>query len=416
MASSGKIIFLTCLTLLFVNCSTPHKNHTLSFLKGEETIDANLPVVEGIKTINDVQSVGFEWQPVSVPSLIDGFAIYRMQKDQTYRRVGMVKNPLATHYYDEGLTPQTQYYYKIATIGKNGGVSNMSQAISVNTSYINPVESVFASQEGPKEVKIFWSPHPNPSISRYIIQREGPDGKFSNIGVVKNRLYVEYFDKNLPDGQEHRYRVIAESFEGAKSLPSVVVVGRTKAAPRDLSNVQASTDLTRKIKLTWSPSEQSDVVDYRIYAADHADGKFKNIAETKNTNYTDLVDLDGVQRFYKIVAVDKYGLEGAMPAGAISGMTLPRPTTPVITKGTIEDGRAIIQWQSIQDGRVKDYAVYRFDGNSNSQPLRFGNILNTQFIDKNMVSGRKYRYQVVSVDADGLESRPSKEVELRLDR
>ncbi|WP_104629192.1 fibronectin type III domain-containing protein [Helicobacter bizzozeronii] len=412
-----KAVFVACLAVLLVSCAPTRKNSVLSFFgKKEETLNPNLPVVQGIKTIDDVQSVGFEWQPVSNPGLIDGFVLYRMQADQSFKRVAIVRNPLATHYYDDGLTPQTQYYYQIATIGKNGGISRASETISVRTSFINPVESVFASHVEPKEIKVFWSPHPNPSIDKYIIQREGSDGKFSNIGVVKNRLYVEYFDKDLPDGSTYRYRVIAESFEGAKSLPSAVVTGRTKEPPVGVTGVQASNNLTRKIQLTWTSSNQKDVVSYRIYAANRMDERFKNIAETNDTSYLDNVDADGVQRFYKVVAVDKYNLESMMPATAVQGMTLPRPATPIITKGTIEDGQAIIEWQPIQDGRVKGYAVYRFDGNSSSKPLRFGDLSKTRFVDNNMVSGQKYRYQVVSVDGAGLESNPSKEVELRLDR
>ncbi|WP_197271704.1 fibronectin type III domain-containing protein [Helicobacter heilmannii] len=409
-------VFLICLGLIFSSCAHPRKNDTLSFSQQQEATNANLPVVQGIRTINDVESVGFEWQAIDKPWLIEGFAIYRMQKDQTYRRVATIKNPLATHYYDDGLTPQTDYTYEIATIGKNGGISQMSAAIPVHTSYINPVEKVFASQASPQEIKIFWSPHPNPSIARYIVQRENADGKFSNIGVVKNRLYVEYFDKNLPNGVKQRYRVIAENFDGAKSLPSAVVEGQTKPLPLPLTNLQASTNLTRKVEISWTPSNQSDVVAYRVYATNHIDGHFKSIAETKVPHYTDEVDMDGAQRFYKVVAVDSGGLEGAMPAEATRGMTLPRPATPIITKGTIEDGQAIIEWQGVSDGRVKSYAVYRFDGNSNSSPLRFGNLTTTQFIDKHMENGQKYRYQVVSIDSAGLESRPSKEVELRLDR
>ncbi|WP_104750879.1 fibronectin type III domain-containing protein [Helicobacter salomonis] len=418
MGVCRKIIFWSVSALLLASCTPSKKNNSLSFAnhaRGEST-NASLPVVKGIKTINDVQSVGFEWQPIEHPELIEGFIIYRMQADRTFKRVGVVRSAFATHYYDDGLTPQTQYYYKIATLGKNGEVSAMSETISVNTSFINPVENVFASITSPKEIKIFWTPHPNPSIAKYIVQREDNQGKFVNIGVVKNRLFVEYFDKKLGDGQTYRYRVIAENFDGAKSLPSAVVVGKTKNPPPAISGVQASADLTRKINLTWQPSSQKDIVAYKVYAANDPDGKYKEIAQVRDTNYTDNVDLDGVDRYYKVVALDKDGIQGELPQGAIKGTTLPRPPTPLISKGTIEDGQAIIVWGAIQDPRVKSYAIYRFEDNARSKPLRYGEILGTQFVDKNMENGRKYRYQVVSVDKDGLESRPSKEVELRLDR
>ncbi|MFC3846931.1 fibronectin type III domain-containing protein [Helicobacter baculiformis] len=417
MGVCKKIIFLGVSALLLASCASSRKNNTLSFADHQEDrTNASLPVVQGIKTINDVQSVGFEWQPIAHPERIEGFVIYRMQADRSFRRIGVVHSPFATHYYDDGLTPQRQYYYQIATMGKDGGISTMSKTISVRTSFINPVENVFASMTSPREIKIFWTPHPNPSIAKYIIQREDDQGKFANIGVVKNRLFVEYFDKKLGDGQAYRYRVIAENFEGAKSLPSAVVVGKTKNPPSMVSDVQASADLTRKIALKWQPSTQRDIVGYKVYASDTLDGKYKEIAQVRDTRYTDNVDTDGVDRFYKVVALDKDGIEGELPQGAIKGATLPRPPTPIITKGTIEDGRAIIAWEAIKDARVKNYAIYRFENNARSKPLRYGAILGTQFVDKNMENGRKYRYQVVSVDSEGLESRPSKEVELRLDR
>ena len=59
--------------------------------------------------------------------------------------------------------------------------------------------------------------------------------------------------------------------------------------------------------------------------------------------------------------------------------------------------------------------MYRFEDTSKT-PLRFGNITKNQFVDKDMKVGVAYRYQVVSVDKDGLESHPSKEVRLFLER
>lgn len=57
-------VFSICLGLILSNCAHPRKNNTLSFNQQQETMNANLPVVQGIRTINDVESVGFEWQPV----------------------------------------------------------------------------------------------------------------------------------------------------------------------------------------------------------------------------------------------------------------------------------------------------------------------------------------------------------------
>lgn len=400
---------------LLAGCASM-QNNVLSLFGRDDKLDASLPIVKDVKTINDVRSVGFEWEKINDTSLIEGFVLYRVEKDGSAKKIATIRNPLATHYYDNGLLPQTKYAYQVSTLGKNGSVSPRSPIVHIKTSFIDPVESVFASDNYAKEVKIIWSPHPNPSISKYIIQRQDSKGVFLNIGVVKNRLYVEYFDKNLEDGKDYKYRVIAESFEGAKSLPGPIAVGRTKSQPPAISGLSASSDLPREIRLKWDKSPQEDVSKYKIYAANSLKDHFKVIGETKNTEYVDKVDSDGLERFYKVIPIDNANIEGELPLGAVKGSTLVPPPTPVIIKGVIQNAQAIIQWQKVNDTRVKSYAVYRYEGNFSSRPLRFANILKNEFVDKEMTNGKKYRYQVVSVDGNGLESRPSKEVELLLNR
>lgn len=403
------------LAILASGCASI-SNNSLSLFGKNDKVDPALPMVKDVRTINDVKTIGFEWDKVDDTSLIKGFVLYQITKDGGIRRIAVIKNPLATHYYDDGLIPQTKYAFQISTLGKNGAVSPRSPLINVKTSFIDPIESVFASDEYPKEVKLIWSPHPNPSISKYIIQRQNDKGLFLNIGVVKNRLYVEYFDKNLEDGKEYRYRVIAESFEGAKSLPSVIVVGKTKPKPLPVTGVVASMNLPREIKITWNKSPQNDVVKYNIYASNSPKDNFKLIGETKNTFYVDKINEDGIERFYKVVPVDNVQIEGDLPLGSAKGATIAPPPTPIIIQGTIENNKAVIKWQKINSNRVKEYAVYRYDGSFSGKPLRFSGILKNEFVDKEMKAGKKYRYQVVSVDKNGIESAPSKEVELLLNR
>ncbi|WP_041594840.1 fibronectin type III domain-containing protein [Helicobacter cetorum] len=398
---------------IFIGCSST-KNHTFSALNHKESIDTQLPVVRSIKTINDVSSVGFEWASITKAYEIDGFILYRLRKDAKPKKIATIKNPYATHYYDEGLETESSYTYQLATY-KGDKISNLSEPVHVKTSFINPVESVFASQAYPKGVKVFWSPHPNPSVSKYIIQRQDKNGKFSNIGIVRNRLFVEFFDEHLEDGQKYRYQVIAENFMGDKSKPSMVVEGKTKNLPPEITNIRVSQNLTRQIELSWDKSPQTDVVAYRIYASNARKDKYKLIAQTTNTSYVDKIERDNITRFYKVVAIDKTHIEGVLPKEPAIGETADRPKAPVIIKGLIQDSSALIQWENNPNSKIVAYAVYRFEGNSKT-PLRFGNITQNQFVDKDMNIGTAYRYQVVSVTKDGLESHPSKEVRLFMER
>lgn len=414
MRSYKRILFCNAFLVLsvFSGC-TSFQNSSLSLFGNSDQIDPKLPMVKNIKVINDVKSIGFEWEKVDDSALIKGFVIYRVQ-ESGLKKLSTIKNPLATHYYDTDLIPQTWYAYEFSTLGQNGLVSPRSPILKVKTSFIDPIESVFASSDYPREIKLIWSPHPNPSVSRYIIQRQNEKGIFLNIGTIKNRLYVEYFDNGLQDGKEYKYRVIAESFEGAKSLPSTVVMGKTKPEPAGVIDLSASNNLPRSVRLIWKKSTQEDVVKYKIYSANSLKANFILVGETKNTSYVHKVNNDGVERFYKVVPVDNTGIDGMMPINSVKGRTLQAPVTPSITRAVIENNRAIIQWQKIDNPQIKSYVIYRYEGSFSSKSLRFSDIRKNEFIDKEMKAGKKYRYQVASIDNNGLESKRSEPVELLL--
>lgn len=406
-----KILFYVLLTSFFAGCASLGNNSILSLFGREDKIDTTLPIIKEVRTIPDVRSVGFEWDMPSDISSISGYILYTLEKNGKLKKIATIKNPRATHYYDSSLSPQTYYNYQISTLGKNGSVSPRSPIIKIKTSYIDPIESVFASKDYPKEIKIIWSPHPNPSVLRYLVQKQDSKGKFETIGVVKNRLYVEFFDKNLPNAKSYNYRIIAESFEGAKSLPSQVVTGKTKLPPNNIENIQASKNLPREIKITWNKSSQEDVKKYKIYASKSSNGNFNEIGETSRTYFIEKISTDGTIRFYKVVGVDNAGIEGEEPDTSIQGQTLSPPLPPIFKTAYIKNHNAFIQWQPSSDPRVVEYAIYRYEGNS-SRYLRFSNITQNYFIDKEIKPNIKYKYQVVSVDKNGIDSSPTQEITL----
>ena len=374
-----------------------------------------------MRTIADVSSIAFEWDRVADPNAIKGFAIYQINANNNTKRVATIKNPYTTHFVLDSLLPETGYVFAIATLGTDNAISQKSPALRVKTSYIDPIEKAFASSDYAKKIKLIWSPHPNPSITRYIIQRKNTStkgastkntgGEFVNIGTIKHRLLVEYFDENLADAQSYTYRIIAQDFSGNKSRPSPEIEGATRQKPKAITTLQASQNLAKKIQLSWEVVP--DVARYEIYTSTSLDGNYKPLVQVNKNYYTHKVGKDSAVIFYKVRAIDDKDVASDLANGATKGATLPPPPTPKITKGTIQNSHALIEWEVINNARVKAYAVYRYEGRLGS-PLRFSNTIKTTFIDKEMHKGKRYIYKVVSVDSEGNESLPSKEVELLL--
>lgn len=406
-----QIIFYSVLgsvIALFVGCASSHSG--MGFLGNNERMDDTLPVVDEVRVLADVTSVALEWNPIQNPDDLKGFALYQLGSNGVAKKIAVIKNPYATHYVVNSLIPETRYAFEIVTLGKDNAISAKSQTINVKTSFIDPVEEVFASDNQPKMIKLIWSPHPNPSIAQYIIQRKqrkGGDERFLNLATIKDRLMVEFFDKDLLDGKEYTYRIIAQDFNGAKSRLSKIVTGKTRKKPKTIQNLAASVDLAKRIILRWD--KISGIEKYEIYASNTKNGRFSLIATTTNNSYIDRIQRDDITRFYKVSAVDSGRVIGE-PSNQAQGRTLPALPIPRITNETMRDNQAVIQWEVINNTRVKAYAVYRAE--KRGRALRFADTTQNSFIDKEMQKGVKYTYWVVAVDDDHNESEPSQKIEL----
>ncbi len=379
--------------------------------------DASLPRLHSVNTLADVSSVGFEWNLLQDES-VQGFVIYRSQSGsgKGWQKIATIKNRFATHFYDINLQPQTKYIYAFATLGENNTISPKSEPIHVQTSFIDPVESIFAINNQPRTIKIIYSPHPNPSVDSYLIQRLNKAGEFKTIKTIPHRLSVEYFDKKLKDGETYTYRIIAQSHEGVKSKPSRSVSATTTPQPAPIENIQATTDLPRAITITWQEAPDTQGVSKKYYKISYStnDKNYKNLATTNQTHYTHKLKEkeDGVSYYYQVVLLGDNGLQGRLSSNPAKGSSLPPPITPKHFEAKVADNKAILSWETPSDERIAGYVVYRKESGLWGQSARFIDIYDNQFIDKEMQAGKRYLYSVASIDKNGIESAPTKEIEL----
>ena len=269
---------------------------------------------------------------------------------------------------------------------------------------------MFAISVRPRNIKLIITPHPNPSIKSYIIQRQDADGRFVSLAELKHRLNIEFFDTNLQDGTTYTYRVLAKDFEGNISELSEKVSARTLDLIEPVEGASATTQLPLKIQLTWQPHPKA--TSYRIYADMQNNGRYKLITTTKNTSYTHALQDHGQSIAYQIVGVDMYGFDGDRLNAPIVGSTLSRPIAPNITSSQVQGNTIAITWDIPSDGRAIKYALYRRDSQTNRNN-RYNNIKTTHFIDKEAKRGIEYTYSVVSIDEFGIESPQSPSVTLQ---
>jgi fibronectin type 3 domain-containing protein len=382
-------------------------------------IDPSLPKVSGIKFISNITEVAFEWSPF-YDEKVAGYYIYRSDPASTdgkLKRVATIKDRYSSHFVDTGLNPGSMYYYRFSLFTKEGTESEPSEALQVGTNYVlDSVSYIEAIMGLPNRIKLIWRPHDNLAISEYVVQRNQLNStKWEEVATLRGRLNAEYIDKDLPNNKTYRYKLFAKTFDGILSKPSNVVEAKTKPLPLPIVGLEATAYLPKKIEVSWQNAKEEDISYYKVYRSSSKDFLYSYHAKTKELKFADLLDEDGSVKYYKITAVDKDGLESLKQQNPVMGSSLAKPLAPIITSASIQDGKAVLRWADA-DKRANQFVVIRKqkDGWSSSKDVKFTNISDALFVDKDIVQGIEYKYSVQSVDKYGLVSDPTEEVVLLL--
>jgi len=416
MIRSIKSIFLVGLLIIISGCNkelaTPEK----------PKVDESLPMVESssIKTIPDVTSIAIEWKKVDA---IDGLGYYiiraDMQRDGKFKRVGTVQNKYATHYLDTELEANSKYAYKISLFTSKGFESRASNSIDVSTlPNIQSVSLIQTISDMPQQIKVLWRPHTNPRIAKYIIERTSPtEPKWKEVAEVKQRYSVEYIDTKLGNNKTFMYRIKSVTFDGIVSDPSDISSATTKPLPRQISELEATTILPKKIQLSWGKSVTQDVVSYNIYRASSATGSYSKLGNAllEHNRFDDVISEDGKIYFYKITTVDKDKLESNIEeVKPVMGSTLEKPKMPKVTLAQIQGNKMILNWDA-GDDRATSYNIYKIanEGWSSKEKL-IPNVTELRFEDPDVVRGIEYSYSIQAVDKHGLVSVKTEEVTSKL--
>ncbi|MBK1972867.1 fibronectin type III domain-containing protein [Campylobacter sp. TTU-622] len=391
-----KLYFL-CLILLF------------DIIKAKEVlINESLPKIENLKSISEMSSIGFEWDPLYDQN-IAGFYLYRASDSEpNFKIVATIKDKFQTHFVDTKLDPNTKYFYSLRSFNDQGHISEEGKVIEVYTMpRLEKIPFAEAITNLPNRIKLIWRPHPDLRVNFYIIERmkEG-EGEFKKIAEVKNRLNAEYIDDNLKPNENFTYRIFALSFDGVKSEPSDILNSNSKALPPEVTSLSASFDQVNKILLNWDKSDYKDFSYYKIYSTSSSFLPYTLLAKTQDNNYEDIVNGKNKSKYYKVTIVDKDGLESPMPKNAIEGKTLGDPLAPSIILAQIKDGAIEVEWID-NDNRAVEYMVKRYGGGSTAI---FKGLKEKKLRDIKALPGVEYTYEVISIDNQGLESEPSKKV------
>lgn len=404
------------LMLLFSGCGSKNIPNPLSGF-GQLRLDRSLPVVKDLKTINGMTEIAIEWRPV-IQNYVAGYRIFRSENGKGYKLIKIIPDRYASHYTDSNLKPNATYVYKISLFTKDGRVSLTNTTKPVHTSgSVQPPILVEAISDLPNRIKILWRAHPNPIVKAYIVERrEEGKKRWKKVAILRNRLTVEYIDRDVVPGRNYEYRIRAKTFDGVITAPSEVQSAHAKPLPKPITRINATDNMPKEIQITWNdPNEGERTIDhYNIYSSAFKDGLYTKLASTKDKSYVDRIGKDGAVRYYQVTAVDTDGLESPKGVVVAKGKTMGNGSGPVINSAVVRHNAVILTWTPPKEP-VASYTIvkkywdgWRFkklkivDFKSDANPVRF--------IDKKIKPNTKYTYYVIGVNELGIPTEPSQAV------
>ena len=167
------------------------------------------------------KSITVSWSAVSSNATIY-YYIYRSDSSSgTYTQVG---NSTGTSYTDNGLSPNTTYYYKVAV--SNGVVtSSQSSPVSATTTPgVTAPTGVTATAASSSSITVRWNAVQN-ATSYYIYRSNSFSGTYTKVGTSRETLYT---DNELSSNTTYFYKVTAYNSNGESSESSTTYASTNK--------------------------------------------------------------------------------------------------------------------------------------------------------------------------------------------
>ena len=346
-------------------------------------------------TATGTTTIGLTWTASTDPE--SGIAGYRI-----FRGASQVGQTTQTSFTDTGLSPATEYEYRVRAVNGEGlesGLSSPAKATTFDATPPTTPQNLAATPVGTERIDLSWtaSQDPETGVAEYRVFRDG-----SEIGTTAQTAYQ---DDGLSPATEYAYHVVAVNGQGLESQPSATVNASTfdgtgPTTPTDLTATATGTD---RIDLSWTAAEdpESGIASYMIFR----DGL--EVGTTSETTFQDTGLSPATTYEYRVSAMNGEGLQGGLSAPA-QATTLDGsgPTAPAnLAAEVVSQTQVNLTWTESEDPEsgIDRYIVYRDN-------VLVGSVTVTSFADTGLEQNTMYVYSVSAVNGEDIEGERSENV------
>jgi titin len=163
----------------------------------------------------------------------------------------------ATSYQNIGLSPNTEYFYRIRAYN-NGGSSSYSNVVRVTTaqSLPNDPSDLQAIPVSTQQINLSWKDNSNIETG-YSIERSIDGATFTVVQTVGEDV-TTFQNSGLSSGTQFYYRVRAYNSAGSSSYSNTVNVSTEQTLPNAPSGLSVTPVSSQQIDLAWTDNSSNE--------------------------------------------------------------------------------------------------------------------------------------------------------------
>jgi hypothetical protein len=281
----------------------------------------------------------------------------------------------------------------------------LNEMTGPDTTPPSPPQGLSVYFAGDGMVILVWQNNTEPDVDFYRIYRSSDSINFFNIGQSYENIFS---DKGLDYDSVYYYYITAVDNSGNESQPSSIVSAKPvnkypPTQPFGLS-VDAHNDPDGiYFNLKWYKNPDGDIKLYRVHRSttqNFTPSDLNLVGWTKDNYFRDTVNLSVNQRyFYKIVAVDKGGLE-SKPSYEDDDIILKCPSLLNPQDNGTTDYNPVFKWKKVENasGYIIFVSTSKF-GNEIWKKVITGensDTLSVTYLGPSLYDGRIYFWKVAT--------------------
>ncbi len=356
---------------------------------------------------NGGTDIDLSWTaPNNNGSAITGYRLERKAGTGNYGLVSSTISATSTTYTDTGLTPATQYTYRISARNSVGNAawSNESSAMT-GTAAPAAVSNLSAAPDGTNgstEIDLTWTaPSDNgEAITGYTLQRKADPGSFTLVSSTIAAGATSYSDTGLTPATTYTYRIRAVNSIGDAGWSNEPTATTDNAAPAAVSDLSATKDGAREIDLSWTaPAAHGQPIQRYTLQRKTGSGIYTDVStaiSATSTSYSDTSLTPATTYTYRIRAVNSVGnadwsneddatTDAAAPA-AVSNLSATK----------LDSTRISLSWSApnTNGAPIIDYAIERKAGSGNYARVATRLASAIRYTDTGLTPGTQYTYRI----------------------